>query len=469
MTTVGLLSVLCIWAQIFFSQHVHWSSRINHKFFFWAFVKGVPAFSLLQQANRTYLWPIYWASTNFRQTHRDSEDASFLLHGILLWPFPKFWCVKTTMRCTLLNTVSRFFSVSISLSVSGATWELNFEINSLLFFLTKIFGWNWNEWFICVNSFNIAIDLFAPSFFDFFVRCLVWLNVGGINFDHVCIIFLKCSFDNGRDWYNFSNDVGFCSSWQLVVHPFNNLEFLSFLWSLLVDQSFRSPFSEKKIQDPIPSLHGRLAGEFSGPQRLVRHRGACSARPLRSQVSWAWRQVLRCWVLLRFSWHPMQVRVGVGNSEGSRSSMTQIRSSRRSCPVVHGTVWYVLLRMTAISSDVRMCVVWSRRPLVAVRTDRDPGDVRVQSRSVVEKVEVTLNGDLVGGTAPLRQDPRFVSRTTGLPMGVPQFAQWIACMCASSAWNHTGQLNAQGTQDGHLQQKVSGRARARTRPRNDCV
>ena len=92
-----------------------------------------------------------------------------------------------------------------------------------------------------------------------------------------------------------------------------------------------------------------------------------------------------------------------------------------------------------------MCVVWSRRPLVAARTDRDPGDVRVQSRSVVERVELRIDGDLMGGTASLRQDPRFVSRTTGLQMGVPQFAQRIACMCASSAWNHTGQLNAQGT------------------------
>ena len=116
-----------------------------------------------------------------------------------------------------------------------------------------------------------------------------------------------------------------------------------------------------------------------------------------------------------------------------------------------------------------MCVVWSRRPLVAARTDRGPGDVRVQSRSVVERVELRIDGDLMGGTASLRQDPRFVSRTTGLQMGVPQFAQRIACMCASSAWNHTGQLNAQGTQDGHLQPKVSGRARARTRPRNYCV
>ena len=90
-------------------------------------------------------------------------------------------------------------------------------------------------------------------------------------------------------------------------------------------------------------------------------------------------------------------------------------------------------------------------------------------RRVVERVELTLNGDLMGGTAPLRQDPRFVSRTTGLLMGVPQFAQRIACMCASSAWNHIGQLNAQRTQDGHLQPKMSGRAKARRRPRNDCL
>ena len=110
-----------------------------------------------------------------------------------------------------------------------------------------------------------------------------------------------------------------------------------------------------------------------------------------------------------------------------------------------------------------------RKPPVVARTDHDRGGVRARSKSEDDRVGPTHNEDLTEGIAPRRQGRRFASRSTGRQMDVPQFAHRIAHTCASSVWSHTGRLSARGTQVGHPQPKVLGRARATTRVSGDVV
>ena len=110
-----------------------------------------------------------------------------------------------------------------------------------------------------------------------------------------------------------------------------------------------------------------------------------------------------------------------------------------------------------------MFAVSLRTPPVVARTDHDPGDVKARNRSEDETVEHIRNEDLTEGITRHQKGLRFVSRSTGHQMDVPQFAHRVAHTCASFAWNHTGRWSARGTQVGHPQPKGVGKGKGKNK------